>query len=104
MHQKHIFFSQGLMELFEVLEKCLTLASFDLLASKTRERLKVSDSSKNQQKKKRRKKRKCCFPSGDLAKLDFFSSLLLSKLGGAPHTLENMVYSRRSYFEEDLSC
>lgn len=45
-----------------------TLAFFDLLASKTRERLKVSDSSKNQYKKKR----KCCFSSGDLAKVDFF--------------------------------
>lgn len=73
------------------------LASFDLLASKARERLKVSDSSKNQFKK-------CCFSSGDLAKVDFFPSLLLSELGGALHTLENMVYSRGSYFEQGLTC
>lgn len=48
-------------------------------------------------------KKKCCFSSGDLAKVDFFP-LSFSVNWEELSTLENMVYSRRSYFEQGLTC
>lgn len=59
------------------------LVHFDLLASKTRERLSVSDRSEYQL--------KIMFFLCQLGKVGLFSTLLLGELGGALQPLENMV-------------